>query len=261
MESGAVPVPPVLVMPLHDPEGVVFPHLEAVTPALKGIFCRAYISITHQTCERYPQRVLRLQADDFYAVTFARKGAPVGAQFLHLYTRAAMASPSRQVLHLCFIDRVAFALQSAHRDRFIRDVRAVSEGDTPLLYQRSARAWATHPENYYEIEHMATRAAELLLGKTLDLTWCHLAVQARQLQRVLPAVGNEDLSMLAEIALGLRDEIRTVDVDWLAWEDPFIHARDACALKRVREKSLGEVQKRLGYVIPTLQLLYQVAIE
>jgi hypothetical protein len=49
-------------------------------------------------------------------------------------------------------------------------------------------------------------------------------------------------------------------LDWLAWEDPFIYGHDAKQLRRERENSPLETQKRLGYVIPMLQLL-EAAIE
>jgi len=55
----------------------------------------------------------------------------------------------------------------------------------------------------------------------------------------------------------LRDEIRSKDVDWLGWEDPYIYARNPTELKTEREQSKEEVRKRLSYVIPMLKLLYK----
>jgi hypothetical protein len=40
---------PVIAMPVHDPEGQMLPHLKAVTPQLKRVFGRAFVSITPQT--------------------------------------------------------------------------------------------------------------------------------------------------------------------------------------------------------------------
>jgi hypothetical protein len=84
-------------------------------------------------------------------------------------------------------------------------------------------------------------------------------VGAGQLREIMPQVRNPDLSMLAEMVLLLRGTLRTQEVDWLAWEDPFIEARPADALKREREASRAELRKRLGYVIPSLQLLWAAA--
>ena len=141
------------------------------------------------------------------------------------------------------------------------DVEEVVEADVPLLFHRSEKAWRTHPRNYRAVEQIATRVGELLLGRSLDLTWCHLVVQARQLAQVLPRVGRPDLSMLAEIVLGLGERVSTRDVDWLAWEDPFISGREADGLRREREGSVRETRKRLSYVIPTLQVLAEFVDE
>jgi hypothetical protein len=61
--------------------------------------------------------------------------------------------------------------------------------------------------------------------------------------------------MMAEFVLLLKDKIQTKQVDWLAWEDPFIYSRDPQELKEEKEDSKEEVRKRLAYVIPMLQLL------
>ena len=61
--------------------------------------------------------------------------------------------------------------------------------------------------------------------------------------------------MVAEMAYYMQDEVKTKDVDWLAWEDPFILNRDADELKRERELSLDETNKRLEYVLPMIETL------
>ena len=61
--------------------------------------------------------------------------------------------------------------------------------------------------------------------------------------------------MLAEMTLLLRDKLLSKDVDWLAWEDPFLLSCDAAHLKIEREHSARETQKRLAYIVPTLRLL------
>ena len=72
---------------------------------------------------------------------------------------------------------------------------------------------------------------------------------------ILPHVTQRDLSMVGEVAIRLRDKLSTRDVDWLAWEDPFIYACDPARLKEEREASIGETRKRLSYVVPILRLL------
>ena len=68
-------------------------------------------------------------------------------------------------------------------------------------------------------------------------------------------VHNPDMSMMAEIVVQLVKEIRTEEVDWLAWEDPFILGREANELFRERENSLEETHKRLSYALPMMEVI------
>lgn len=246
---------PIIVMPLHDPSGLMLPHLQAVLSQLKAIFACAVVSVTPITRTRQPETIHYLMADEFFKVLDLPPALMVGEEFLLLYRHAAAICQPDTILHLCFIDRVAFALQSHYCEQFTNTIQAVRPEHTPLIFQRSATAWQTHPRNYYELEQMVARTSELLLQQTLDLAWCHLAVQTQQLQAILPKIHKPDLSMIAELVLHLRGKIQTQDVDWLAWEDPFIYGCDAQQLKQEREASMAETRKRLAYVIPMLQLL------
>jgi hypothetical protein len=250
---------PIIVFPFHDPDKVTFRHFKAITPILKEVFSGATIGITHITLERCPEQIDAIEKDSFYKPFHLPLEGGVGDQFAFLYREAVSACSPEQILHLAFIDRLAFILQSSHRSKFIEDVRAIQSGDTPLIFSRSEKAWASHPRNYYEIESMVTTAGRLLFKKELDFAWCHLVVQAGQLRRVLPSVRNRDLSMVAELVLGMKDEVMTKEVNWLAWEDPFIFGRDPKELKAEREQSQEEAQKRFSYVLPMLQLLSEAA--
>lgn len=159
---------PIAVIPMHDPNGVTFPHLKAITPSLKNIFSQIFVSITTITQRTLPEQIAWLETDNFFQVTRHKTNMNIGEDFLTLYAQAALACDPTQVLHLCFIDRVAFALQSDHRASFISDIQAINQDNTPLLFQRSKTAWQTHPRNYYELEQMVTKAGELLFGKSLD---------------------------------------------------------------------------------------------
>ena len=250
---------PVAVMPMHDPQGVVFPQLEAITPDLKTTFARAFVAVPPETRQRQGEGVQRLESDDFFHVMHLAVHSSLRQQWLALYATAAAACMPRQVLHLCFADRVAFALRNGWREQFIADVIAVQPDDAPLIFQRSPAAWDTHPRNSRELEQIVTRTGEFLFGQSLDFGWCHLALQAQQLQAILPCVKNHDISMVAEFVLLLRDGIRTKHVDWLAWEDPFILGRAPDELRQEREQSAAETHKRLAYVIPMLQMLDDIA--
>ncbi len=249
---------PAVVFPINDLSGVMFRHLERVLPDLKCLFATAYLCIPEDHRPALPEALARLGSDDFFEILFLEQDYDIGAKLRRLYEFAAHACPDRQNLHLCFVDRIAFALETEHRDGFLEDIRA-SENHAPLLFQRSEAAWDTHPSNYFKIENMVTEVGKLLFGRSLDFAWCHVVVEARDLRRILPAARDDGFAMIATIILMLRNEIRTQDVDWLAWEDPLILGRDAAKLKAEREQSLAESRKRLEYALAMLQLLYRAA--
>jgi len=59
------------------------------------------------------------------------------------------------------------------------------------------------------------------------------------------------------MVLKLVTQLTTQDVDWLAWEDPFIYAREADELRRERSESSVETQQRLAGLKPILQILLE----
>ena len=251
---------PVLVLPLHDPDNIFYSLLKAGLPLLKEHFGGAIVSIPAGTRERQPQNVAEMQADPFYRIYHAQTEAPAGLHFTELYRHAAQDSAPEQVLHLCYPYRLTFALQSAYRDSFLADTASLRPEQLPLIFQRSARAWETHPQNYRQLEGFVTRLGETLFDRTLDYGWCHLVVQAGELRQVMEKVSHPEITMVAEIVLQMQHHIHTRDVDWLAWEDPFILGRDPTELKAERESSLAETQKRLSYCLPMAEMLAQFAM-
>ncbi len=242
----------ILVMPMHNLKGTLFQHLEKITPYLKEVFQGAVISVL-------PDEPSPLLADAFFRPVTIPASLLVGSHFQALYRHAAQTCPPEAVLHLCFPDRLAFQVETSFRDAFFASIRRVQPGSLPMLFQRSASAWATHPSNYREIEAAIASVGRWVCGRSLDFAWCHLAVQAGRLAEILPAVQRTDMSMMAEIIVQLSQDIKTEDVDWLAWEDPFILDRDASCLKSEREGSLEETRKRLSYALPMMDVLYQFA--
>jgi hypothetical protein len=249
---------PVIVSPFHDTDGLMFAHLESVVPLLKNLFSRAFLSMTPLTQQTQAGRVEKLAADAFFALNYNQPDTLIGDHFLAGYQNAASHCAPTQILHLCTLDRVVFALQTEHQARFMADIKTASDVPAPILFQRSAAAWATHPRNYREIEHLATRAGQILFDKSLDFVWCHLVIGTGELQEIWPRIQTHDLRVLAEMVLLLRDKLEIREVDWLAWEDPFIFSRDANQMKEEFERSRREHRKRLGYTIPILQLLLEL---
>jgi hypothetical protein len=246
---------PALAMPFNDPDGKFFPHLEAILPDLKSHFARAYLTIPDETANLQAENVSRLTRDQFFYLYRIQSELPVGDHFSYLYTHAAMDAHPEQILHLCFLDRLAFALRTSHCEQFLADIDSLHPKELPLIFYRSEKAWASHPKNYFELEGFITTLGQKLFSKTLDYGWCHFVIQAKELREVMRQVRKHDLSLVAEMILHVQDHVKTRDVDWLAWEDPFILSRDAMELKAERENSLEETQKRLSYVIPMVDLL------
>lgn len=250
---------PALVLPMNDPAGILFPLLHVVTPTLKTIFGTAYVSIPHGTRARQPALVTGLADDPFFQRLEYTEEVPVGVDFQALYEFAAGHAPPEQLLHLCFIDRVAFALQTSHRAQFIEDISGLRATDAPLIFARSAAAWATHPRNYRQLEAMVSTTGNLLFGRDLDFCWCHVVVAAGHLRQIAPLLKQPDLRIFAALILAMIDRVQMRQVDWLAWEDPFVLGRPAAALRNEREASHAETLKRLGYVAPILQLFHETA--
>ncbi|MCB0091110.1 MAG: hypothetical protein KDE54_24625 [Caldilineaceae bacterium] len=246
---------PIAVIPLNDPTGLLLPHVPQILPQLKRLFARTYVSLTLPTQQRQPDFCQWVREEPHFDVLEHAEPLAVGQDFSRLYERAATSCAPEQMLHLCFIDRVAYALQSAYKDQFEADIQRVTLADTPLIFARSAAAWQTHPANYYAVEQMIVQAGELLLGQALDFAWCHLVLSAAQLRTVLPKLQSPNIDIVAEFVIHLRHQIQTIDVDWLAWEDPFVYQRDPQQLQQERASSLAETQKRFNYAVPMLQHL------
>lgn len=240
---------PLLAIPYHDPDGLMVRLIDDVTPTIKHHFARACISITPKTEAALPDLGMKLIEDPFFCVRYNAPDTLPGDHFRTAYAAAVAVGAPDQVVHLCDLDRVAFAL--AHfPDRFLHDIRATTAESCPLLFQRSAYAWSTHPTNYRTVESWLVQAGELLFGRYYDFAWSHMALTVSQLQQVLDEVESRDFSLLIEMVLLLREQLETKDVDWLAWEDPFLYQRSADALRRERDASLEETHKRLRGILP-----------
>ena len=249
---------PALAFPFKDPDGRMFQHLQSILPDLKGHFEHAYLCPPLSTL-KWVEHIRQLQADDFFTIFPVDVEMRLGDHFAYLYQHAADMAHPDQPLHLCFLDRLAFALEGEYRNSFLADVDSLFVSDLPLIFQRSKTAWETHPQNYRDIEGVVTTVGRSLFRRELDYAWCHIVVNAGQLRKIMPLVKNPDLSMVAEMIFYLQHDIHTRDVDWLAWEDPMILSRDAAELKRERENSLDETQKRLSYVLPMIETLARLS--
>lgn len=247
------PCSSVIVLPIHDPGGILFPWLERVAPDLKTLFARAFVSLSPATPARQPGWVDWLRADPFFTVNFNQPGTLPGEHFMAGYRSAFGQVAPETMVHLVDVDRIAYALLNGYREVFLADVAWASAQQQPVLFERSAAAWATYPANYRELEHMLIRVGELIFGRYLDFAWSYLAARASLLAQVLPQVTSRDFGILVELVLLLEDRLLTREVDWLAWEDPFILGREADELRRQRDSSREETLKRLRGLLPFFQ--------
>ena len=250
---------PVLAFPFNDADGTMFHHLQVILPDLKTHFEGAYLCPPLSTL-KHTDPMQWLRSDPFFTIFPVDREMRIGEHFAYLYQRTASAAQPDQILHLCYLDRLAFALEGEYKDAFLKDIDSLSLSELPLIFQRSQRAWESHPQNYRELEGIVTTVGRNLFGKELDFAWCHVVVRAGELREIMPLVENPDLSMVAEMIFHLRKNIQTREVDWLAWEDPFLLSRDGIELKQERENSLVETRKRLSYVLPMIDTLTRLSV-
>lgn len=246
---------PALVLPFHDPTGILYAQLMHITPTLRRHFGRAFLSISPATERFCAEQIRQLRLDPFFTINTNAPGTLPGDHYLAAYRSATANSHPDQRLHLCDIDKLAAILQSQHHDQFLADITAADTAPAPLLFQRSPRAWATYPQPYREIEHVAITLGRYLFQRYFDFAWSHLVIRAADLAAIIPQLSQHTFGLLGEIVLILRADLRTQEVDWLFWEDPFIESRDPDALLQRRANSAQETQKRLKGNAPIIRLL------
>jgi hypothetical protein len=243
---------PVIVSPLNDPSGLLFEHIQAITPDLKQLYELVYLSISPATEMEQPENVRWFQDEPFFEINLNIPDSLPGDHYLAGYHAAVKQNSANQILHLCDLDRVAFVLNTDHRQPFISDIQWASKRaqQQPLLFQRSQRAWDTYPENYHQIEHMIIRVGEMLFQEYYDFAWSYMVMRSGQLAEILPRIRSHDFGILIEIVLTLRESLKRKSVDWLSWEDPYIFGRDPDELRQERNSSRAETYKRLRGLLP-----------
>src|SRR5215510_11277758 len=110
-----------LAFPYNDPDGILFPHLQAILPDLKDHFERAYIAPPPPTQKRLKPNNFIL-TDNFFKIFPTTEEKLIGENFAFLYQHTAETAPPDQPIHLCYLDRLAFALEGHFRDSFLGDI-------------------------------------------------------------------------------------------------------------------------------------------
>lgn len=247
---------PIIAFPIHDSEGQLFLHLWKIVPILIENFSKCFVSITPVTLQRQKSEISKLEKDTFFDITINDEDSLIGDHFLNLYRKVVNTCSSDTIAHLVTEDRLIYILETEFKETALKDFQKANSQNLPVLFQRSKKAWSTHPKNYLAAESMVTQVGQVLFGKKLDFCWNQLVLQVGNLKEILPKIESHDFTAYAEIVFHLKDKIKTVNVDWLSWEDPFILGKDAFQLKQDREKSREETDKRLSYVNPIIKMLF-----
>jgi hypothetical protein len=245
-----------VILPLHDPSGRLFELLWHCLPELKAMHIQAFVSLSPDTKKLQTENINKLLDDPFFMCVNNAPGTQCGDHFLAGYKLAVNNVSPHIMLHSCDLDKIAHTLSSPHHDTYIADVQWANRQQAPVLFQRTEAAWQTFPEHYRIIEHYAIDTGKLLFNKYYDFACSHFAMPAKTLQNVIPGIKGHGFDILLEIILAVREQLITKDVDWLEWEDPFVLQVDAETLRKQRDNDPQEYKKRLVYIIPFLQILY-----
>jgi hypothetical protein len=249
---------PALVLPFHDPAGVLHAQLIRITPTLRRHFAQAFLSISPATEQAHAEQIQALQRDSFFVINTNAPGTLAGDHYLAGYRSAIAHCLPDQSLHLCDIDKLAAILQSSYRDQFLADIATTGDTSAPVLFQRSPNAWATYPQPYRDVEHVAITLGQYLFQRYLDFAWSYLVIKTARLAAIVPQLCQRTFGLLCEMVLLLQADLRTQDVDWLFWEDPFVEGRTPDELRHERAMSARETQKRLKSNAPIIRLLLDV---
>lgn len=242
----------IAAMPLHDITGDLIKKILERTDKLESIYTKVIISLSPKTVDNQVKAIGKFKENNLYELVTNRPDSVVGEHFLAAYQKAA---EKEEIVHLCTPDHLIYALDH-YFDEIQKDLKSSRR---PTLFTRSSKAWKTYPKNYFAIESMATDLGERLFGKKYDYFWCDLVLEAKTLKAVLAKVKRikESFLFMAEIILGLKEELMVKEVDWTAWEDPYIFGKDEEEYKKERELAVDENEKRLNYVLPTIKFLLE----
>ena len=193
------------------------PSCWQIEPDLKQLFACAFVGLSDATRRQQPQAVERLQSDPFYHLAFFAPGSLPGEHYRSLFAGAVAHSPGSRLLHLCNLDRVAFALLSGHRPEFLNSLQQAEAAGRPILFQRSEAAWSTYPDNYRQVEGLVIQVGRAVIWRVL------------RFRLVAPGVTGRDFR--PGVGAGAKPRFRPADRDgaaaaraapapgghWLAW--------------------------------------------
>ena len=246
----------ILAFPYHDPDGRCNVALKRQLGTLRASFDAICIGATPWTVEGNARFVSELKEQG----CLVYENGPDSSIGDHSRTALQCAldhAQGRRPVFFGFLDRFLFALETEHRVSFLQDLdryRAIE----CMAFERSPRAWRTHPANYAEIERMLSRMGELLYGSYMELSPCAFILGPSTAESLLRSSTTDSWAVWAEwllLAAKNRIPITVKRVDWLAWEDPYWEQADADTLRKAQESSHQEVVKRIQLNAPIALLM------
>lgn len=183
-----------------------------------------------------------------------KEGTTLGDYFrgaLKIYSANRLRGP----VYYGFIDRVLFDLETKYKNSFIEDVSKNYKEDL-VIFSRSEKAWKSHPKDYFALENMVTETGKVFINKEVDWTWCGAMFKPKIIKPILVKSKSLDFSVLTEFILinhCLGGTLKSIEVDWLAWEDPFWAKKDK-TFNPAKKFNNKEKTFRLEYCINCLKL-------
>jgi hypothetical protein len=247
----------ILAFPYHDPQGTCNEALRRHLDRLQSTFSAICLGATPPTLSENAAFLAELRAAGCL-VAENGPGTSIGDHSRSALQLAVQASQGQGPIAFLFLDRFLYAMETEHREPFLADLVRYQDCAC-MVFERTPAAWATHPANYQEVEGMTTRLGELLFGSTVDWCPCALIFGAAVARAIVQGSNTPTYAVWAEwllLAAQHGAAIASVEVDWLAWEDPFwaratgvTHA-DAEQLRRAQEGDPLQVVKRIQMHAP-----------
>lgn len=246
----------IFAFPYHDPEGQYNKVFKNNLGLLKEIFSKIVVSVSPKTAKLNGSFVEYLKTNGLLVANNSEKSV-VGDHFRGAL-KIALDGSSEDIFY-GFIDRVLFILESPKKQFFINDLKKCSKFDM-VIFERSNKAWESHPKNYRQMEDIVSRVGKLVIGKYVELNPCAMVFNSKTAQILLDNSICELWEVLGEwVLISLREKLNNkfCYVDWLEWEDPFWENTDPIKLKLLKEKNSEETLKRIKSNLPFLNLFTQ----
>ena len=246
----------ILTFPYHDPSGTYNEVFRRQLPELQNAFSALCVSATAPTADQNAAFVEELERAGCL-VTRHQPDSMLGDHLREALRLAVRASEGDSGIYFGFIDRILYAFESEWKMRFLADLEACRELSL-VTFERTPYAWATHPDNYREIEQMVSCLGKWLLGTNIEFGLCGLSLQAQTAETLLAHSTSPSMEILGEWILLAAQHgipIATKRVDWVLWEDPYWEGVPHEQLKTEREQSAAETIRRIRMNAPFMLLL------